>query len=469
MPFLFYIPNAALHLSIATLLTSISDSFLWAATIFTSRAFISTHLLPNHETVPILFPVVDILNHSVTAKVEWDFQPHHSFSLKLLEGDTFTAGQELFNNYAPKQNDELLLGYGFCLEDNPIEQFPLKIAFPAALRQYAEDMGLMRPDNVPFGMNPSFLETDLNSVQHSLRAKNHPFGRYENHIPFFRGIPPQIVHLFFIQTLLAVDAEINEIDIEHPGPRITVHVLTLLHQAITQRAQTLPLSIPQHPQNEKQKYAKIYRDGQAKIIHSIREELETAIDKLRAPADGIQHDRPALIFWNDALTALLSTEAEHFQEGIAKHGLVDPSDEPLIWTLLFICLAAYTLTPNHPPMSPWLQSFYTLLPLPALEDGIDDADAYTFIDTNISDFLLLPSQDDVLEALDNIGEMYEYVAREGEPALVKGRTENLGARIIMWGMRVVEREMVPVLVEGVVRQCVFVGMGKREEEWMEEE
>jgi hypothetical protein len=327
----------------------------------------------------------------------------------------------------------------------------------------------MRPENVPFSMNVEFLAQDLNSTQHFLRAKNHPFGRYENHVPFFRGIPPQIVHLFFTQTLLAIDADINDIDIEHPGPRITVQVLTLLHQAITQRAQTLPLSIPQHSQNEKQKYAKIYRDGQAKIIHSIRKELETAISKLRTPAGEIPLDQPALISLSDALTSLPPTEAERFQKGIGKHGLVDQSDEPLIWTLLFVCLAAYTLAPNHPPTNPWLQHFYTLHPLPALEDGIEDADTYSFIDINLSDFLALSSHDDVLEALDNIGEMYKHVAREGEPALVKGRTENLSARIIMWGMRVVEKEMVPVLVEGVVRQCVFVGTGKDGERWMEEE
>ena len=119
------------------MLTCYSESLLWAATIFTSRAFISTHILPEIETVPSLFPVVDILNHSVTAKVEWDFKPHKSFTLRCLESSRFTIDEELFNNYAPKQNDELLLGYGFCLENNPIEQFALKLAFQPELMQYA--------------------------------------------------------------------------------------------------------------------------------------------------------------------------------------------------------------------------------------------------------------------------------------------------------------------------------------------
>src|SRR5690242_9168492 len=277
----------SLHLGngnlISLALTITSESFIWAATIFTSRAFISTHILPEIETIPILFPVVDILNHSVTTKVEWDFQPHQSFTLRCLESSTFTENEELFNNYAPKQNDELLLGYGFCLPDNPIEQFALKLAFQPELMQYATQMGLMRPESVPFGMDTSFLQTDPNKGQHFLRAKGHPFGRYDNHVPFFRGLPPYIVHFFYIQTVLSCDINPDDIDTERPGERITLHVLTLLHQALTQRSSTLPLAFAAEPNNVKQRFAKTYRDGQAKIIHAVRSELQSAIDSLLLP------------------------------------------------------------------------------------------------------------------------------------------------------------------------------------------
>ncbi|KAJ4307631.1 hypothetical protein N0V94_009667, partial [Neodidymelliopsis sp. IMI 364377] len=233
-----------------------SETLQWAATIFSSRAFISTHILPDIDTIPILFPVVDILNHSVTAKVEWDFKAHHSFTLRCLDSSTFQAGEELFNNYAPKQNDELLLGYGFCLENNPIEQFALKLAFPPMLQQYASELGLLDPSNVPFGMDTAFLSTDPNNEQHFLRAKDHPFGRYNNHVPFFRGIPPYIVHFFFIQALLSSETPLDDINIEHPGDRLTLQVLTLIHQALTQRSSTLPLTSRLEPQTAPQKFAK---------------------------------------------------------------------------------------------------------------------------------------------------------------------------------------------------------------------
>jgi hypothetical protein len=412
--------------------------------------------------VPILFPVVDILNHSVSAKVEWDFQPHVSFSLKLLEGETFVPGQELFNNYAPKQNDELLLGYGFCLENNPIEQFPLKLAFPPMLQEYAQAVGLLEPMNVPFGMSIDLSDKDPDTEQHFLRAKGHPFGRYDNLIPFFQGIPPYIVRFFFIQTLLSLELDVQTIDVSRPGPRITLQVLTLLHQAIEQRSQTLPLSLAQQPQNVKQEYAKIYRDGQARIIHSVRLELQSALKRLRAPKGEVLPVRAVLVTPAEALTTLdveiSSSKAQHFKKGINKHNLHDSTTENLTWTLVLVCFAAYSLTheiQDDNLINNWLRTLYKRYPLPSLEDGIEDADTYTFVDDNLADFVTLEGATDVLEHLDTIGDTYIHV-KDDQPTLVTGKTENLGARLIMWAMRVAEQEIVSVPEASVLRKCILL-------------
>jgi hypothetical protein len=459
------------------LLTAVSESLLWAATIFTSRAFISTHILPDHETVPILFPVIDILNHSATAKVEWDFNPHTSFSLKLLEGDTFAPGQELFNNYAPKQNDELLLGYGFCLEKNPIEQFPLKLAFPPMMQDYAKAMGLFDPANVPFGMSADFLTKDPNTEQHFLRAKGHPFGRYENVVPFFRGIPPYIVHFFFIQTLLSLELDVGNINHQKPGGRITLQVLTLLHQAITQRSQTLPLSFLQEPQNDKQKYAKIYRDGQARIIHSIRAELQDVLDSLRARKDQRPNTQRCLYTYKEAIAAVVgdlsNDEIQHFEAGLTKHNFHDSVNDSLAWTLLLVCSVTYSLkfeSSNETLLIKWLRTLYTRYPLPSLEDGIEDANTYTFADENLPDFLLDEDGTDPLVFLDSVGDTVEQ-QEAGMPVLTHGKTENLGARVIMWAMRVAEQEAVSVLEEGVVKKCILLEPwgAKDMDQWIYEE
>ncbi|KAF1845379.1 SET domain-containing protein [Cucurbitaria berberidis CBS 394.84] len=443
------------------------ELLLWAATIFTSRAFISTHILPNRETIPLLFPVVDILNHSVSAKVEWDFQPHQSFALKCLEGETFEAGQELFNNYAPKQNDELLLGYGFCLEDNPIEQFALKLAFSPMLQQYAQEMNLLHPENVPFSMSPAFLDTDPNKEQHFLRAKGHPFGRYENCIPYFRGIPPYIVHFFFIQTLLALDADVRAVNVGRPDARITLQVLVLLHQAIEQRCHSLPLSNDSEPSNYKQKYAKIYRDGQAKIIHSVRSELKAAVDRARTSSSEMPPRRPVLLSTFEAILALeaeFPAEAQTFRKGLNKHEIAGPEDEGVIWTLLLTVFASLILTTPKDQegslISSWLRDLFTRHPLPALEDGIEDAETYTFVDSHLADFLHLTSPDagaSPTDVLDDLGLTFvNQPVGTAVPVFIDGRTENLGVRIVMWAMRVAEQEVLPVFEGGALKKCLSV-------------
>ncbi|RII05431.1 hypothetical protein CUC08_Gglean010528 [Alternaria sp. MG1] len=458
------------------------ESLLWAATIFTSRAFISTHILPGRETIPILFPVVDILNHSVSAKVEWDFQPHQSFTLKCLEGESFQAGQELFNNYAPKQNDELLLGYGFCLEDNPIEQFALKLAFQPQLQQYAQQLGLLNPENVPFGMSKDFLATDPNKEQHFLRAKGHPFGRYENHVPFFRGIPPYIVHFFFIQTIITSELDVSTIDVARPGGRITLQVLVLLHQAMEQRCSTLPLQIQQEPQNDKQRYAKIYRNSQARIIHSVREELKAAIAKLCVS----DSERPVrtLHSLSDMLKTFgadLPASAENFSSALDRHGVQGSQNEGLQWTMLLTVLVSLMLTTQDTSDMKTLALVRNLCSkhaLPTLEDGIEDVDTYTFIDENLGDFVQLPSAEANVaptDALDDLGMTFvNQPADDPAPVFINGRTENLGARIIMWAMMVVEKDVVPVFEDRQIKRCLYAGAqtaegGKIDETWMYED
>ncbi|KAJ4381811.1 hypothetical protein N0V86_003176 [Didymella sp. IMI 355093] len=436
-------------------------SLLWAATIFTSRAFISTHILPEIETVPILFPVVDILNHSVTAKVEWDFKPHQTFTLRCLDSSNFTVNEELFNNYAPKQNDELLLGYGFCLENNPIEQFALKLAFQPELMQYATQIGLMQASSVPFGMDTSFLQTDPNKEQHFLRAKDHPFGRYSNNIPFFRGIPPYIVHFFFIQTILSLELDLQDIDVANPEERITLQVLTLLHQALTQRSSTLPLTLTLEPRNTKQHFAKTYRDGQAAIIHAVRTELSTAVSAL-LPSTTSLPARSALLTPSTGLAALRAeypAAARKFDAGLTTHAL-SAQDPRLLWPLLLVTYASLILT-NAENASGETSGLLTRLtgahPLPRVEDGIEDAETYAFLDAHLDDFVELAGQSEewgVSDVLDDLGET--FVESEEGSAFITGATENLGVRLVMWGMSVAAADVVSVIGQEGAEMCLFV-------------
>ena len=115
--------------------------YLAAATYISSRAFPSSVLsqtpqLPNLDndddapSEPVLLPGVDILNHARGQPVTWISHTKPQARVErvaIVAHDPTPAGQEIFNNYGPKPNAELLLGYGFTLPNNPDDTIILKL------------------------------------------------------------------------------------------------------------------------------------------------------------------------------------------------------------------------------------------------------------------------------------------------------------------------------------------------------
>ncbi|OAF56094.1 hypothetical protein VC83_07464 [Pseudogymnoascus destructans] len=125
------------------------ELYKWASTIFSSRSFVSK-LIPDEvygdvldqpvdgypswrEKIaeegpyPVLFPLLDIANHDAKAWVEWFVNaqgPVKDFS--IITDAAIGEGEQVFNNYAPKGNTELLLGYGFCIPGNDDVAIELK-------------------------------------------------------------------------------------------------------------------------------------------------------------------------------------------------------------------------------------------------------------------------------------------------------------------------------------------------------
>jgi hypothetical protein len=101
-------------------------------------------LVSTDSSHPILLPVVDSLNHA-RARVSWVVSgtqpktpPSQSGPLELETRSQISlvihsispANTEVFNNYGPKPNSELILGYGFSLPSNPDDTIVLKIGGP---------------------------------------------------------------------------------------------------------------------------------------------------------------------------------------------------------------------------------------------------------------------------------------------------------------------------------------------------
>jgi hypothetical protein len=114
------------------------ESYLTAATYLSSRAFPSTvlsrtpSLQSSPSTKPILLPGVDSLNHGRGQPVSWVVSyadtNETALNISLVLHTSTGRGQELLNNYGPKPNSELILGYGFSLPQNPDDTIVLKIS-----------------------------------------------------------------------------------------------------------------------------------------------------------------------------------------------------------------------------------------------------------------------------------------------------------------------------------------------------
>ncbi|KAF8204763.1 SET domain protein [Pholiota molesta] len=95
------------------------EKYLTAATYLSSRAFPSSllsatpTLIHSPSTQPILIP-----GEGTTSE-----KP----KISLVIHTPAVQGQELFNNYGPKPNSELILGYGFSIPRNPDDTIVLKI------------------------------------------------------------------------------------------------------------------------------------------------------------------------------------------------------------------------------------------------------------------------------------------------------------------------------------------------------
>ncbi|CAN6674227.1 hypothetical protein TRVA0_050S01046 [Trichomonascus vanleenenianus] len=100
------------------------EDYLWAHGIFTSRAFPARFFDPAFEDISMLVPVVDLLNHKPRQPVKWDI---NDAGFALVADAAVEEGSEVCNNYGPKSNEELLMGYGFAIPSNPFDRVALRL------------------------------------------------------------------------------------------------------------------------------------------------------------------------------------------------------------------------------------------------------------------------------------------------------------------------------------------------------
>lgn len=99
-----------------------------ARTILWSRGFT---LCMGSGRIVALVPLLDMMDHSPSARVTWLTEEQHGY-VRFIADDAIQCGNEVHNNYGQKPNEELLVGYGFALLQNPAERFHVRLAVSSA-------------------------------------------------------------------------------------------------------------------------------------------------------------------------------------------------------------------------------------------------------------------------------------------------------------------------------------------------
>ncbi|KAI5957231.1 hypothetical protein KGF54_000159 [Candida jiufengensis] len=229
-------------------------NYLWSSLIFKSRAFpayIIDKSLPKNESM--LLPVVDMLNHNPQAKVEWTCN-NDSF---VFQTDTICEkGQEIYNNYGMKGNEELLLAYGFAIENNVADTVALKIKVPESKLKVLKELNVKLPT----------IDDYTNSVldQTCVEKEN-----YENGILFFinsNNVPENLIQVF--QILVQNPWESGKISL-----RMKLAGLNHLRAALAAKNSMLQLDIPTE-KSTKYKYIKWYIESQNRIYTSAIKDIK---------------------------------------------------------------------------------------------------------------------------------------------------------------------------------------------------
>lgn len=321
---------------------------------------------------PVLFPGLDAANHDHNTKVDWTFSPD-SFTVALApagESHGVEAGEEVFNNYGPKPNAELLIGYGFCLPSNPHDTVALTLKPPPISLQkellhthssyFSPSSGEWDGKKTTFNLH---LPTTTAQTRSGLKSRPQIF----QHLPppllellthilrHERGLPFQPRQQQPLEYLTSP---------ESTGRRYLPHIARMIVSSLAPKAQTLRSSRPtSEPANSRQEFAAMYQDGQVRIIDAVVAGLKAYIRALvfRSPSVGIVVPTgPTLLPLPTFLTLMRHhnvLDTEEFLAGVsAAAGSGDPSVlraagwEEDLWVLL---LSYILLRPTVLPV--WLR------------------------------------------------------------------------------------------------------------------
>ncbi|KAI9488531.1 hypothetical protein BDB00DRAFT_847661 [Zychaea mexicana] len=233
--------------------------FLWGYTVLSSRSFPYSLIDPGYDgPSEVLFPLLDALNHKPNTQITWMRNGDvENGSLSFVIGHDVAPGEQLFNNYGPKSNEELLLGYGFCFEDNEYDHVALKPNISMDPNAQAK-MDIIRQANVA-----SFSEDDplLNYI-------------HQNSIPasFYKLMRIMVMNELELSCYQnCTDAA----QLDFVGYRNEIAMLNTINALLQTRLRAIRnFTIDCKNITQWQRYALMYRKGQEAVLTSVLAKID---------------------------------------------------------------------------------------------------------------------------------------------------------------------------------------------------
>ncbi|WEW60793.1 hypothetical protein PRK78_006281 [Emydomyces testavorans] len=363
------------------------ELFLWASSIIISRAFTSEilkdyfsdlrTLLEASGDFSVLVPLLDMTNHQPLAKVEWRTTQHR---IGLMVHKTLMPGEEVPNNYGPRNNERLLLNYGFCIPGNVCDY---------------REISLKPPANSPFFMAKKEQQKYFHVSKDSTDEE-----RYYIYNIFY-PLPEQIrtletsvfsLPLFDAMTVMSAnDRELVDLQIEKNRIYVPIEkygnshcVLEGLGQMIMRlMSNILALKASpcfgKEPENTKQRNAKLYREAQlyqsegaiaiaewtllrARVQESLSPQLPTHLNMLleALPKERFDKNAQERIRWLIAnRLSVLKHGGELFQGDDVSQALTKNAEEPFR-TCIRSIIKAMSDPQNETPHSTGVKLTYTI-------------------------------------------------------------------------------------------------------------
>lgn len=306
------------------------DLYLWACGIFSSRSFPARMMYPGvEETLSILVPLIDGVNHKFEAPIHWDFMHGTRFMISPAR-EIPDINREIFNNYGPKSNEEFLFGYGFAIEDNTQDTASLKLpvaAVPSELIQQTLNAGYDLREDLVF-----FL------------TKHDPL--------------PKALQMLF---RLFVTHNSNQLE-DPTTPRATIQSLETLKTGIRGKlanVESVKLPEPANGEPLKLTYARIYRTGQQELYQLALSAADRVItDTLTESSliayniDTLAQDGQNQPFLETAVAAFVGEEEASLTDSLISSGVED------LLLLIYLCLTTTAISTTISPES--VQSYQSM-------------------------------------------------------------------------------------------------------------